>query len=297
MIANVFSHLSRFAASEENYLTEALVFVVRLLLERSTPLGLELVNLLCGAEHDTWFQDPTTVVISTQVATEIGIPDIEIRGVDTLVYIEVKHDSPLGAGQLEAYKMQLQRSGLANTRLVLLSRSKSSALGTTLPASEYHHLCWYQVYNWLAAADLRDKVCRYIADSLQGFLEEKRMSLKKVKWEYIEGIPAMLILTDMMEAALTEVLPKVKFTRTAGWSWRGFYLLEDYFFGVRYGLPLVIAFEGNKGNRPRKYERYLDLEACHFFALNKDEQFECIIEFLRQATAGAPKAIQELTAT
>jgi len=293
MNENIFSSLSKYSSgANENYLTEALVFVTRLLLERTPAAGLDMVNLLCGLSQETWFSDPKSVHISTQVTTDEGRPDIEIRGKDTLVYIEVKHDSPLTSGQLESYKTQLDKAASPNTRLVLLTRSRNSAFETTLQPGDYHHIYWYEIYNRLSQTDTQDDVCQYFVQSLMSFLEEKRMSMKRVTWEYIQGVPALLNLTDMMETAIAEVMPGVKFTRTAGWTWRGFYLPNGYWFGIRYTQPLVVVFENNNGKSPT-YKRDLNLEKNHFFALNKDEQFECLVEFLQQASASAPKASQD----
>lgn len=294
MSENVFSSLSKYGSDvDENYLTEALVLVTKLLLERKPATGLDMVNLLCSQHPGACFSDPKSVLISTQVTTDMGRPDIEIRGEDTLVYVEVKHDSPLGLDQLERYKAQLQESRFPNTRLVLLTRSRNSSFETTLQPGDYHHIYWYEIYNWLHKIDTQDDICQYFVHSLMGFLEEKRMSMKRVTWEYIQGIPALLNLTDMMETAITEVMPGIKLTRTAGWNWRGFYLPDDYWFGVRYAQRLVVVFENNRGYDPVTYKRNLNLEERHFFSLDKDEQFECLVEFLRQASENALEVSQD----
>jgi hypothetical protein len=287
---NVFSSLSKYAsASDENYLTEALVFLVKLLLERKPAAGLDTVNFLCGQSRGVCFGDPKSVAIATQVAVDLGRPDIEIRdGTNTLVYIEVKHDSPLGVNQLERYKAQLQESGLSNTLLVLLTRSRSSLLETSLQPDEYHHICWYDIYNWLSNVDTKDAICQYFIRSFMSFLEDKSMSLKKVTWEYIQGVPSLINLTTMMEAAVQEVMPAVALRRTAGWSWRGFYLDNAYFLGIRYERPLTVTFENNFGNNPTATHE-LDLEGRHFFSLSREEQFEGLINFLQTASQEVPK--------
>ena len=288
MNVNVFSSLFKYSGADENYLTEVLVFIMRLLLERDPVQGLSLVDLLTHRNHGPCFADPGSVIISTQVAGEKGRPDIEIRdGADALVYVEVKHDSALGVDQLERYQAQLLVSGVSETGLTLLTRSRHASLGTILPADDYHHLCWYEIYNRMARLDTPDKVIKYLMNSFMGFLEEKKMSMKQVTWEYIQGVPAMLKLTDMLEAAIAKVLPGVKFKRTPGWSWRGFYLHDDLWWGVRYEEPLLVVFENNQGNVPVTYKRDLDLQGEHFFSLTKDQQFECLVAFLQDAAGGA----------
>jgi hypothetical protein len=290
---NVFSCLATHrSAIDEDYLTEALVFVANLLLERAPSAGIGLLNLLCGQTGtQPRFGSPDTVLIATQPVTELGTPDIEIRGPDTLAYVEVKHDSPLSPGQLERYKAQLDRSGYPNTRLVLLARSRYTAFDTSLSPADYHSVYWYEVYNWLSRVQAQDDISQYFVRSLMSFLEGKRMSVQKVTWEYIQGIPAMLNLTDMMERAMAAAMPGLKFTRTAGWNWRGFYLPNDCWWGVRFADPLLIVFENNKGEHPT-YKVDLDLKDNHFFSLNKDEQLDCLVQFLRKADAGAPEVSQ-----
>ena len=69
-------------------------------------------------------------------------------------------------------------------------------------------------------------------------------------------------------------------------------VVQRHWVGVRYFSPLLIVFENNRGYDPVTYHRELDLEEEHFFALNKDEQFECIVSFLQNAIAPLDKLEQ-----
>ena len=131
---NLFSSLARYAErQDENYLTESLVFVLRLLLERAEQPGLKLLANICGPETLDWFHRAEDVAISTQFTIEVGRPDIFIEiGKDTIIFIEVKHDSGLGCNQLEGYFEYLERSPYPNKQLVFLTRSKHSIQETTL---------------------------------------------------------------------------------------------------------------------------------------------------------------------
>lgn len=289
MELNIFSALARYSGhAEENYLTESLVFIARLLLERDPRLGLCFADLLSCQCDEPWFNSAASLHISTQVNTAVGTPDIELRQHDVLVYIEVKHDSPLGVDQLERYKEQLDQIDVARKRLVLLSRSHYSDPGTSLEPNAYHRLYWHNIYNWLADVDTTDEVIRYFCNALMGFLEEKNMSMKKVGWEYINGIPAMLDLSQMMEAALIVALPDASRQRTGGWFWRGYYVSGDLFFGFRFDQPLRLVLENNKGNNPKTLECALDLESAHFFSLPSNEQLDCLVTFLLESTRGIP---------
>lgn len=280
---NVFSTLFRARLGAEDYLTEALVFLLKLLLERAPQRGIAIINRLSGLPQEGRFENPESVAISTQVIVEVERPDIEIRDdQERLIYVEVKHDAPLGVRQLERYLSRLQAASFPTTGLVLLTRSRVSARETTLAPGEYHHVCWYEVYNWLAESKAQDEVCQYFVRSFMRFLEEKQMSMEKVPQEYSEGVPALVKLTNMMEASITEAVPNANYRRTAGWDWRGFNI-NGYFYGIRPSRPLLVVYESNMGNSPT-YKRHLDLGSKGFFSMSKDEQFECLVEFLRQAS-------------
>ncbi len=288
MPVNVFSALSTYGLSgEENYLTKSFVFLLKLLIQRMPDTSVQLLNRLTGPLPQHAITQPQRVVIVSQPRLGAGWADIGIMEAgDTSIYVEVKHDAPLAYRQLEDYFDALKQLGLANARLVLLTRSRASAHETTLSPENYHHVCWYEVYNWLDGIGDCDEVSHYFINDFKHFLEEKNMSLKKVTWEYIQGTEAISNLTTMMETAVKEVI-KASFKRTAGWTWRGFYF-DNYFFAIRFSNPLIITFENNMGNKPTAV-RELDLEKTHFFALTKDEQFELIVDFLEKAKTEVPK--------
>jgi hypothetical protein len=103
--ANVFEALYHYGPhAEENYLSESFVFVLRMLLQRRPVAGLTVLNALCAARGGWSFTNAAEIAIATQIATDSGRPDIEIRASATLAFVEVKHDAPLSAGQLEVYE-------------------------------------------------------------------------------------------------------------------------------------------------------------------------------------------------
>jgi hypothetical protein len=284
----MFSTLSAYGSTEEeNYLTESFAFLLRTLIDRIPEDGIRILNHISAKLPYHLITNPQTIFINTQVSIDQGQGriDLEIREADdTLVYIEIKHDSPLSPGQLEFYLKNLQASKQTNNKLVLLTRSRSSQLETTLKASDYHQVCWYEIYNWLTRIRTTDGVSKYLIDNFLEFLEYKNMNLKKVTWEYEQGLQSMLNLSNMLEAAAKEVSPLSTIKRTAGWSWRGIYFNQAFFFGFRYEHPMKIVYENNTGSNPTE-KAELDLEMVHFLALNKDEQFELIVDFFRRAIA------------
>ncbi len=233
------------------------------------------------------FEKTELISISTQVVVDEGRPDIEVRSGSTiLVYIEIKHDSSLGEGQLEYYKKKLDESGVENTALVLLTRSLASAQETILGRDEYHHVCWYDVHRWLSEIKAKkiEKACIYLIEEFIRFLEGKQMSLERIGWEYMNGVPSLVALSNLLEVAILETTPNVNLKRTGGSSWLGFNLDAKYFCGVRYAKPLIITYEDNGGNGPT-YTHYLDMEKEHFFSLSQAEQLECLVNFIQKANA------------
>ena len=105
------------------------------------------------------------------------------------------------------------------------------------------------------------------------------MNLARVEWEYPNGVKSMINLTNILEAAIVENYEK-KIKRTAGWSWRGFYI-DTIFCGIRFDKPNLIVFENNLGTSPT-FKEDLNIEREHFLAFSKEEQFECIEKFFRE---------------
>ena len=108
---NLFSSLYRWAHSgSENFCTEALVWVINLLLEKNEPAGLNLLANLCFNEVNAESQERLgkEIKVRTQVdAGSHGIPDILIESNKLLAIIEVKVGAGLGENQLTEYREYL----------------------------------------------------------------------------------------------------------------------------------------------------------------------------------------------
>ncbi len=187
---NVFRTLSKYGSKEsENYLTESFVFTLRLLFDRSPSVGFDVLERLLGFSISEDLNVPAIPEFVTQEKVEEGYPDITVRfEPDGLAYIEVKHDAPLGDGQLEYYKRMLVKSESSVQALVLLTRSKQSAIETQLTEDDFHHVCWYEVHSWLRKYFGIDSVMDYFIQDFLEFLEEKKMSLQRISWEYDKGV-------------------------------------------------------------------------------------------------------------
>lgn len=278
----LFSTLAKYSpVATEDYLTEAFVFLLNEIKERDKNAAVYMLEALTAFPVGDRIGE---ALITTQSVVIEGRPDIQILiGDDTLIFVEVKHDSKLGDRQLERYQEHLINSGYAQTQLVLLTRSKHSIQETTLSIEKLHHVCWYQISGWLSDLKFSDPVTFYLVDHFIAFLKEKNMSIEKVSWEYIQGVPALGHLTTMMETAIAETLPEESVRRTVGWSWFGFRIGDDdIWFGARYREHLMLVVENEDGRNPT-YACKLELEKIHFFSLTAGEQLEVIIKFLSES--------------
>jgi hypothetical protein len=284
MSLNIFSSLARYADRQtENFLTESLVYLLNLLVEREQAVSISILKKLCGPKCDLWFSTSASIFITTQMTVTTGRPDIMIVVDSTrIAFVEVKHNSPLGWTQLERYTEHLNISKYAEKQLILLTRSRHSIQETTLARETFHHVCWYEISGWLSESIIADKIAQHIIHQFLEFLRDKEMTMEKVSWEYIEGVPAMVKLANMLHTAIAEALPEEKWRRTAGWSWMGYYVGGNppLFIGFRYHNPLTVVFENNNGTNA-SFVRELSLSTSHFFSLSAGEQLECLIGYIR----------------
>ncbi len=299
---NIFSALAKYSsANEENYLTEAFVFLINSLLVRERPIGLEILNQLCVENNDFSFDMDEDISVSTQETTEQGRPDIMVSSPNKLIYIEVKHDSPVDPKQLKRYRKELESSNADIRRLVLLTRfSVDFSEHKGIPDK---HVRWFEVYNWLANAKIQDPVSAYLIESFKSFLEVKQMSIQKVGWEYVNGVPAFNNLINMIEVAIQGASLRIH-VKSAGWDFKGFYVeSKEFRCGIHYSNPLIITFEmmdKKKFNaklveapsytmREGRYRMWfgLQLEDKYFFSLDKDRQLEEITNFVKKACSDA----------
>lgn len=200
---NIFSALAKYnSASDENYLTEAFVFVINSLLKQDPSIGCSILNQLCVNNDEFVFNIDEGISVLTQEVTEEGTPDIKISCPDKLIYVEVKHDSPLGHRQVSRYKRALESSTATIKHVVLLTRFAVDY--ENQEERPYKHGRWFEVYNWLDSAqkEVKDPINVYLIDEFKSFLEVKQMSMQRISWEYINGIPALNNLFIMLEVAL-----------------------------------------------------------------------------------------------
>jgi hypothetical protein len=297
---NIFSALAKYnSATDENYLTESFVFVINTLLRQEHLIGLGILTQLC-ADNKFSFGIDEDIAVLTQAPTEQGTPDIKVSSPDKLIYIEVKHDSLVDSEQLKRYKKDLESSSATIKRLILLTKFP-------VDFNEHQgipdkHVRWFEVYNWLADArtTTKDVISVYLMDSFKSFLEVKGMSIQKVGWEYINGVPAFNNLIDMIEVPIQNI--GIPFSKSTRWERKGFVLENNEFWCGIYlymenHLMVIFQIEDKKNfdrklldkpSYPVKEDEdniwfRLQLEDIHFFSLDKDRQLEEITKFVRTA--------------
>lgn len=305
MSENIFSALAKYnSACDENYLTEAFVFVLNHLLNEDREHGLGILSLLCINGEDFAFDRDEIISISTQEVTQYGTPDIKISSPNKLIYVEVKHDSGLERTQIDRYNKALELSNAEIKHVVLLTRFSVDFAEEA--AKPYKHVRWYEIYNWLSTIKPSGRISAYLVQSLMSFLEDKQMSIQKVSWEYINGVRAFVNLINMIEVAIQAASLTIH-QKSAAWDSKGFYIENNKFHcGIDYDEPLKVTFvilekNLNKGLVTSDYVIeedkdgiyfYLDLESIHFFSLSKDEQLEAITTFIEKCYADAQRMIQ-----
>lgn len=305
---NVFLRLHKWAArQDENFTTELLVLVLQFLLERDPVAGVRLVRELTEGFLDIAAEEARTIDLRTQVGTEeSGRPDVEIRTSDALVWMEVKVEAEIRTGQLEGYRRGLQQSGIARTRLILLTRHPVFFDDDSEKPDGI--LRWYHVSEWLdweyRRQAITDPVSRFFCKQFLEFLEARNMTATQVSWQMADGIRALRGLLDMLEeiAAFCKVSAK----KVTSWDSIGFQLDRKYWIGVVYDEPAQLRFQ-TEGCRidPQKaatvgvgaviekewapgghvWRRIAELysEEIHFYARSRASQMQWLEAFLRES--------------
>lgn len=308
---NLFHRLHKWAhRQDENFLTESLAVVLEQLLVLAPAVGTRLISRLTGGFIDLPPEDASAIEIRTQVEAVAGRPDLEIRSPHKLAWVEVKAESELRTGQLEGYRVLLKKTGVSQTKLLLLTRyPEVFRSGNTRPDLE---LRWFEVADWLeaeiAAADEAGEVAGFLARQYLSFLEARSMTLAQVGKFMPEGLRALSNLMNMLiEAAGACKLPTKKYPQ-----WDEIGLLLDggkYWVGVNFAEPECLVFNTCRqidaeaatklgvgelfqakwvpGLNRWSHWVELDSEEVHFFSRSKLSQMQWLEEFLRDCLAKA----------
>jgi hypothetical protein len=301
---NLFLRLHKWALrQDENFLTESLAVVLEQLLVLAPAVGTHLVGRLTGGFIEVPPEDASAIDLRTQVEAGQGRPDLEIRIPKKLVWVEVKAESELRAGQLEGYRVLLGKCGVDQTRLVLLTRyPEVFQPGDARPDLEIR---WFEFAEWLEselpASEAAGEVAGFLTRQFLDFLGARSMTLAQVGKYMPEGVRALSNLMNMLNEAAAAC--KVSVKKKAGWDYIGLDLDgRKYRVAVAFSEPEKLWFgtprridpdaAANLGWVPDRDGWWwvgveLDSESVHFFSRSKVSQMEWLEDFLRDCLAKA----------
>ena len=306
-VNNLFLRLHKWASrQDENFLTESLAIVLEQLLVLAPAVGTRLVARLTGDFIKETAETASAIEILPQVETGSGRPDLEIRTVDRLVWVEVKAESELRTGQLEGYRILPNGSDIKQTRLILLTRY--AELFQTEDEHPDLQVQWFELADWLMdevpEAQAAGDVAGFLAQQFLDFLEARGMKLAQVGKYMPEGTRALSNLMNMLVEAASAC--KVSIKKMHGWDYLGIQMderkyevavwfaePEKLWFGTRCQIDLEAARKLTDGELKEdrgkpggfRWEKgvELDSEDIHFYSRSKVGQMQWLVDFLRES--------------
>jgi hypothetical protein len=309
---------------DENFTTEAFVHVLQRLIDHEPEVGIRILAWLTEGVVDLQPEELTGVSLKTQVATNVGRPDVEIQTIRHRVFLEAKVESGVGSFQLEKYRGELETCGAERTALLLLTRYPVPP--EVLGGKPDKCVRWYEIADWLtaelAAGTIKDPVSRHTVGQFLGFLSARGMTMEQVGWEMVQGVRALRnFLALLAEAAracgLSAKPSKVPFGLSAkpgkGPGSAGFSLQKSqvhcFLLGFNYEAPGTLhlhtdqigvdpdkAVKLGKGSvgewkwspngRAWGMELELESEEVHFFARSRASQMQCLEKFIGEFLDG-----------
>lgn len=305
MNTDLFSTLYHWAQhQEENFTTDAFVYIVNYLLTHEPCLGRRFVEWVCFGDNSFDSFGSSRIIVATQVHDDDGTPDIRIETSDCFILVEVKKASNLHEGQLTQYHTILKRSSKTIRRLVLLTDYRVEYQEEEKP---HRYIRWFHVADWMRHHDPSTDSGRFLYAQFLLFLRRQMMTVEQVGWEYFAGIKAFRNLVTMLGKALE--IAEVPVSKFQGASeWIGYFLDKGHCWtGVNYSRPNIVRltietkdFDGDRfmtlgrgelQNGKPVFELDLNTEAVHFFARTSDSQLAVLTEFLRNAYQDAKSCL------
>ena len=233
-MTNVFLSLGKYKAGEENYYTECLALLLKILLERERPIGIEFLNWLCNSD----FQDDE-IYIETQKEAEEGRPDMIISSQSKRFYVEVKVNSPVDWDQIDKYAKYAP--------VVLITKEFVEE-----KKEKVRHVRWQDIYNFLKEKKPAEPVSSFFLNQFVEFIGGE-MDLERVKIteEYIEVMRRFYKWRERILKFMRDVIEKLGFKQlrsTFGRDWCNFYFSPynlDLALFVDYSEPDKLFFQYN----------------------------------------------------
>lgn len=296
-INNLLSRIHPLASRQgENFVTESFVHLLLYLIEFEPDISLKFFEKLSEKKLPLDLKKLKSLNISTQVSTELGKPDIELRTSDSLVYIEVKIDSGFGIDQINRYRELLGNSGVKNSLLITITRHPVSLV--SIDTSPDILFRWHHIADWLDNFSYTSEISYFLVDQFVNFLKYKGYAMENIGWELTPGIYSFKNCIDMIGEALTSI--KIPINRSsAAWDWYGYYIEgKNFFIGIYFDTPNCITINsevtinqidpntvtvGEIENDAWRNVLNLSSEEVHFFARSKASQIQCLEDFISES--------------
>lgn len=300
-IENLFIPLHNLAINQdENFLTEIFAFLLRYLIENEQDAAIKLLKHL---SHNMLIMSPNElsgINIRTQTVTSGGIPDIEIKTNNILIFIEAKIDSDFGNKQLERYKNFLNSYTLQTslkTALITLTRYQYKLHNADIDPD--YGFRWHDLSDWLNDLSITKDISRFLVEQFLGLLKHRGIAMETISWQLIDGLKSLKNLTVMIGEALSATSTPIH-SRSGAWNWIGYYLENKKFFvGIYFDTPHLVVLNTEevslRNDCPEEPEigRYqgtgwrneidLSSENIHFFSRSKASQIACLEEFIKNS--------------
>jgi len=210
---SLFSSLHIWARhQDENYCTEGLIYLLRLMLREAPSQALQIIGWLTdgliGSETAAY-----SIRISGQVTCDEGRPDIEIASLSKTAWIEVKVDSKVGVNQLERYRRELYKKS-GDVRLVLLSRSTEALSPQNQPDINRRWLDLSVVLAGVLRSMPAPTKASILLDDYLGFLGTRQMKLNRIGETASHSISEVATLLSQLELACSTAGTKSRATAT-----------------------------------------------------------------------------------
>jgi len=279
---------------DENFLTEIFIFLLRYFVEHEQISAISLLNNISGGLLKLSHNELGSVNISTRSKTAKGIPDIEIRTREFLLFIEVKVDSDFRCKQLERYKSVLKASGLESALITLTRYHYKLHKADLNPDYSFR---WHNLADWLKGLNLVKPISNFITKQFLILLKNRGIIMETINWQLMDGVRSLKNLVDMIEEALSALKIPIN-QRTGAWGWIGYYIEDKkYFVGIYFDKPHLVILntevalidnlpdEPDIGKFVGRWQNELDLssESVFFFARTKASQLACLEEFIKES--------------
>lgn len=285
LLVNLYKYCS---AHDEDFITESFLHLLYNLVHYEKEKFCEFISHLTNENIKLDLSELKECILTSQLSTEFGVPDIVIHTNKNLIYIEIKIDSDFSYSQLSRYRKKINNNN-TNNWLITITKEPYPPLNYT-----DINLRWLHVHEGLSNLDCKSEVCNFLIYQFSQLLIYKGLSMKRVAWELIEGINSLNNLMDLISEASSQL--NYYRTRSVGANWSGYYInRQEVFVGIFLDNPHLLTMttynnvadnvptSPDKGYFPTnnwRYEIDMTSETIHFFARTRTSQLDYIKSFI-----------------